>query len=146
MGQSRRRFLKTVPAALAGAVATDALAQRGGQGPVTADVVKAAETLDGVKFTSEEEAAAAAAANANLNSFNRLRQTNIPQDTEPAYIFRPALPGKGPKGPATPGAPIKYSKPSQAPKRPANLEDVAFWPVARLAALVEHKVVTSTEL
>ena len=56
------------------------------------------------------------------------------------------MPGKEPKGPATPGAPIRYSKPPQALKRPANLEDVAFWPVARLASLVERKLVTSTEL
>src|SRR5438309_1080519 len=138
---SRRKFLKVVPAAVAGVVAADALAQRGSQGPVTADAVKAAETLDGVKFTSEEEAAAAVAANTNLSSFNRLRQTTIPQDTEPAYIFRPSLPGREPKGPATPGAPIKYSRPAQSLRRPANLEDVAFWPVARLAALVEHKLV-----
>ena len=55
-----------VPTAVAGAVATRAWAQgRGGPtGPVNADVVKAAEVLDGVKFTSEEETAAAAGATA----------------------------------------------------------------------------------
>jgi len=145
---SRRKFLKTVPAAVAGAVTTKAWAQgRGGpQGPVTADIVKAAEVLDGVKFTSEEEAAAAGGANGNLNSFNRLRQLTIPQDTEPAYMFRPALPGHEPKGPATPGAPIRFTRPPATLKRPANLEDVAFWPVTRLAALIERKLVTSTEL
>src|SRR4051812_42845625 len=100
---SRRRFLKVVPAAVAGAVSGKALAQgRGPAGPVNADVVKAFEALDGVKYTSEEEAAAAGAANSNLNSFNRLRQLSIPQDTEPAYVFKPALPGREPKGPATP--------------------------------------------
>ncbi len=143
---SRRKFLKAVPAAVASAVAADAWAQRGPQGPVTAEAVKAVGTLDGVTFSSEEEAAAAAGANTNLTSFNRLRQTTIPQGTEPAYMFKPALPGKEPKGPATPGAPIKYSRPPQALRRPANLEDVAFWPVARLASLIERKQVTSTEL
>jgi Asp-tRNA(Asn)/Glu-tRNA(Gln) amidotransferase A subunit family amidase len=146
--ESRRRFLKVVPTAVAGAVATRAWAQgRGGAtGPVNADVVKAAEVLDGVKFTSEEEAAAAAGANSNLNSFTRLRQLAIPQDTEPAYLFKPSLPGREPKGPATPGAAARYTKPPVTLKRPANLEDVAFWPVTKLAALIERKLVTSTEL
>src|SRR5436190_11733644 len=30
--------------------------------------------------------------------------------------------------------------------RPANLEDAAFWPITKLAALVERRLVTSTEL
>ena len=145
---SRRKFLKAVPTAVAGAFAAKAYAQAPPQntGPVTADVIRAAETIDGVKFTSEEAAAAAQAANQNLAAFNRLRQIDIPQDTEPAYIFKPSLPGKDPKGPATPGAPVKYTKPPLTLKRPANLEDVAFWPVTQLAALVERRLVTSTEL
>src|SRR4029079_15593499 len=116
------------------------------QGPINADVIKAAEVLDGTKFTSEEEAAIAGAANGNLNTINRLRNVQIRQDVEPAYVFKPALPGREPKGPATTGAAIKSSKPPLTLKRPANLEDVAFWPVSRLAALIERKLVTSTEL
>ena len=94
--ESRRRFLKTVPVAVAGVVTTDVLAQgQGGapSGPVTADMVRAAETLDGVKFTNDEENAIARSANQNLAIFTRLRQIAIPQDTEPAYIFKPSLPG-----------------------------------------------------
>ena len=146
--ESRRKFLKVVPAAVAGAVATKAFAQGPPQtaGPVTAETIKTAETLDGVQFTSEEEAAAARGANTNLANYTRMRAITVPQDTEPAYVFKPSLPGKEPKGPATPGAPIKYTKPPATLKRPANLEDVAFWPVTRLAALVERKLVTSTEL
>ena len=143
--ESRRTFLKAVPVAVAGAVTTTALAQgQGGApaGPVTPDMVRAAETLDGVKFTSEEDAAIARAANQNLATFTRLRQITIPQDTEPAYVFKPSLPGHEPKGPATPGAPIKFTKAPATLKRPVNLEDVAFWPVTHLASLVERKLVT----
>jgi Asp-tRNA(Asn)/Glu-tRNA(Gln) amidotransferase A subunit family amidase len=145
--ESRRKFLKAVPVAVAGVVAAKAAAQ-GAQnaGPITADSIKAAEVLDGVQFSSEEDAAAARAANGNLNNYNRMRQITVPQDTEPAYVFKPSLPGKEPKGPATPGAALKYSKPPTTLKRPANLEDVAFWPVSTLAALVERKLVTSTDL
>jgi hypothetical protein len=92
MRSSRRKFLATVPAAVASAAAADVWAQRGPQGPVTTDIVKAVETIDGVKFSSDEETAAAAGANGNLNSFNRLRQTTIPQDTEPAKLEPVDLP------------------------------------------------------
>src|SRR5262245_2364261 len=146
---ARRKFLKAVPVAVVGAVATSkVLAQgRGGQtGPVTPDVIKAAETLEGVKFTSDEETRIAASANQNLNQINQLRAISIPQDTEPAYVFKPSLPGKEPKGPATPGAPVKFTKAPLTLKRPNDLEEVAFWPVTRLAALLERKLVTSTEL
>ena len=40
--------------------------------------------------------------------------------------------------------PFRFSTP--AVKRPANLEDVAFWPVTNLAQLIKTKQVTSVEL
>ena len=45
-----------------------------------------------------------------------------------------------------PGVAIRYTKPPRTLKRPAKLEEVAFWPVTRLSALVERRLVTSTEL
>jgi len=165
LSRSRRTFLASVPAAVAGAMATGAWAQTATPpqppasvppaslppppqpgGPVTVEMLRAAETIDGVKFTSEEEQAALSTVNNNLTAFQRLRDLKMPQDTEPAYVFRPALPGKEPKGPATPGAAVRYTKPPRTLKRPANLEEVAFWPVTRLSALVERRLVTSTEL
>ena len=131
VSRSRRTFLAAVPAAVADAIATGAWAQHPAPprpaGPLTTDMLRAAEPIDGVKFTAEEEQAALSTVNNNLNAYERLRELKMPRDTEPAYVFRPALPGKEPKG-------------------PANLEEVAFWPVTRLAALVEHRLVTSTEL
>jgi hypothetical protein len=150
VSRSRRTFLAAVPAAVAGAVATDAWAQQPAPpqptGPLTADTLRAAEAIDGVKFTAEEEQAALSTVNNNLNAYERLRELKMPQDTEPAYVFKPALPGKEPRGPATPGAAIRYARPPRTLKRPADLEEAAFWPVTRLAALVERRLVTSTEL
>src|SRR5689334_23413878 len=40
--------------------------------------------------------------------------------------------------------PLRFSTPSV--KRPANLEDAAFWPVTHLAQLVKSRQVTSVEL
>jgi len=62
VSRSRRTFLAAVPAAVAGAIATDAWARQPAPpqpaGPLTADMLRAAEAIDGVKFTAEEEQAA----------------------------------------------------------------------------------------
>jgi Asp-tRNA(Asn)/Glu-tRNA(Gln) amidotransferase A subunit family amidase len=147
--ESRRKFLKAVPAAVAGAVATKVYAQgRGGQptGPIKPEMIDAAEKISGVELLSDDEAAIAGSLNQRLRTFDQLRQITIGPEIDPAIMFKPSLPGKEPKGPATPGAKFKYTKPPLTLKRPDNLEDVAFWPVTKLAALVERKLVTSTEL
>lgn len=146
--ESRRRFLTAVPAAVAGAVATKAFAQQGpaNAGPIKPEMIDCAEKLMGIELHADEEAALAGSLNNRLRTYQQLRAAEIPTDTEPAIMFKPSLPGKEPKGPATPGAPLKYAKPPLTLKRPANLEEVAFWPVAKLAALIERKLVSSTEL
>jgi Asp-tRNA(Asn)/Glu-tRNA(Gln) amidotransferase A subunit family amidase len=145
--ESRRKFLRAVPAAVAGAVAAKAYAQQGGApGPVKPETIEAAESIMGLDFHPEDETAIANALNTRLRTFQQLRQTAIPWDTELATIFKPSLPGKEPKGPATPGAAVRYTKAPLTLKRPADLEEVAFWPITRLAALIERKLVTSTEL
>ena len=103
-------------------------------------------TIAGLHFTKEEEAQIANGLNQNLQTYSRLRDIKIDADIDPAIMFNPVLPGKEPKGPATPGAKISYAKAPLTLKRPANLEDVAFWPIAHLAALIERKLVTSTDL
>ncbi len=146
--ESRRKFLAAVPAAVAGAVAGQALAQ--GQqppGPIKAEMIDCAEKLAGLDLHSDEEAAITNAVNQRLRTFQQMRDTQVPAVTEPAVMFKPSLPGKEPKGPATPGAAIRYAKPAATSlRRPANLEDAAFWPVGHLAALIERRLVTSTEL
>jgi Asp-tRNA(Asn)/Glu-tRNA(Gln) amidotransferase A subunit family amidase len=144
---SRRKFLKVVPAAVAGAVGAKAFAQgQAPAGPVKPEIIDAAEKIIGLELHTDEEAAIANTLNGQLRTFQQLRRIPIGPEIDPAIMFKPSLPGKEPKGPATPGAPIKYSKAPLTLKRPANLEDVAFWPVGRLASLLERKLVTSAEL
>jgi len=148
--ETRRRFLKTVPVAVAGALATKTFAQQGGQqaptGPIKPETIECAEIIPGLDFHTEDEAAMASGLNRNLTTYARLRDIKIPPDIDPAIMFKPSLPGQEPKGPATPGAKLAFTKAPLTLKRPANLEDVAFWPVTHLAALIERKLVTSTEL
>lgn len=145
--KTRRTFLKAVPAAVAGAVATTTFAQQNAPGPISAQTVNCAEDIAGLEFHAAEEEAIARSLNGNLSTYQQLRRVEIPHDTPIALTFQPYLPGEKPKGPATPGKALRYSKPAPgAIKRPDNLEDVAFWPVTRLAALIERKLVSSTEL
>lgn len=144
---SRRKFLKAVPAAVAGAVATNAWAQgQRASGPVSREMVDCAEKIAGLEFHQAEEEAIASSLNQNLSSYEQLRSLEIPPDTPPALTFHPYLPGRKPAGPATPGRSLPFTKPAAAISRPANLEDVAFWPVTHLASLIERRLVTSTEL
>jgi Asp-tRNA(Asn)/Glu-tRNA(Gln) amidotransferase A subunit family amidase len=144
---SRRKFLKTVPVAVAGAVGAKVAAQGPpAAGPIKRDTIEAAEAIAGLDLHQDEEAAIAGGLNNRLRTFQQLRSTNVPLDTELAILFTPVLPGKAPKGPATPSAPLRYTRAPMALRRPANLEDVAFWPVTRLAALIERRLVSSTEL
>src|SRR5438046_894525 len=70
-------------------------------GKVTRDALKGAEQIAGLKFTDAEEEMALAGVNRNLDSFDALRKIDIPLDTEPAFSFRPYLPGARPKGRVT---------------------------------------------
>src|SRR5262252_7132093 len=99
---ARRRFLKSVPAAVAASVTIPAAvrAQRGGGAPPKfgKEVLKCAEQIDGLHFTDAEEDTALGGVSRNLDSYEEIRKLDIPLDTEPATIFRPYLPGKQPAG------------------------------------------------
>jgi Asp-tRNA(Asn)/Glu-tRNA(Gln) amidotransferase A subunit family amidase len=145
---ARRRFLKSVPAALAAGVALPSAlsAQRGGQTPpkVTKETLKCAEDVDGVHFTEAEEDMAAGGASRNLDAYEELRKLNVPLDTEPALMFHPALPGKEPKGKSTRNAKLTIARPSV--QVTSSLEDLAFEPVTALASLIESRKISSTDL
>ncbi len=147
-GVRRRRFLKAVPAAVAGGLAMPALAQPPAQEQarrIGKDVLECGEKIFGVDFSDAEEEQALTGVNRNLESYEQLRAIDVPLDTEPAVTFRPYLPGKKPKPGATPGARIKVTL--QAPSaRSASLDDLAFLPVTALAPLVQRREVSSTDL
>jgi Asp-tRNA(Asn)/Glu-tRNA(Gln) amidotransferase A subunit family amidase len=141
--KARRRFLKAVPAAVTGALAAPVLAQQPQR--ITKEILDCGEKIFGIDFNDTEQAQMLGGVNRNLDAFERLREMEIPLDTEPAVTFRPYLPGRKPKPGATPGARIKV--PVQAPSpRPASIEDLAFLPVTALAALVQKRDVSSTDM
>jgi Asp-tRNA(Asn)/Glu-tRNA(Gln) amidotransferase A subunit family amidase len=142
---SRRRFLRTVPATVAASLAVPVLAQQGTPPRITRETLDCAEKVMGIDFTDADIDQALAGVNSNLARFEQLRELDVPLDTEPAVTFRPYLPGRKPPPGATPGAPLEIPLRPPAARR-ASLEDLAFEPVTALAALVERRDVSSTDL
>jgi Asp-tRNA(Asn)/Glu-tRNA(Gln) amidotransferase A subunit family amidase len=144
---ARRRFLKTMPAAVAAAVAGPALAR---QAQDTQRIDKATlecgERIMGIDFSDAEQQAALSGVNTNLANFERLRSFQIPPETEPPLTFRPYLPGKKPRAGATPNGRIKIAASAAPGPRRTSVDDLAFLPVTTLATLVRRREVSSTEL
>jgi len=152
---SRRKLLEIAPtvatllATEAGILVTaePAAAQqgRGGQNQpmrVTKEQLKDALDILGLDFTEAERDMMLPAVNRALTNYEGLRKLEIPLDTEPAFHFRPALPGKEPKPRASRFLPTRSTKLASF----SNVEDLAFLPVTELAPLVRAKKVSSTDL
>jgi Asp-tRNA(Asn)/Glu-tRNA(Gln) amidotransferase A subunit family amidase len=113
---------------------------------VTKEQVTGALTLLGLTFEDAEIDMMLRRVNSSLFGYEALRKIDVPLDTEPAFAFHPGLPnrelGKGPQR----YYPTIVTSKSTHHRAPANLEDVAFWPVTQLAPLVRSRAVSSTDL
>jgi Asp-tRNA(Asn)/Glu-tRNA(Gln) amidotransferase A subunit family amidase len=143
---ARRRFLKTIPAAVAAGLAAPALAQQQAEQRISKEILDCGEKIFGVDFTDAQEEQALGAVNRNLGAYEQLRDMDIPLDTEPAVTFRPYLPGRKPKPGATPGAKLKVRLDAPPGPRSGSSEDLAFLPVTALAPLVRDRKISSTDL
>jgi Asp-tRNA(Asn)/Glu-tRNA(Gln) amidotransferase A subunit family amidase len=130
MSNNRRRFLayfsgigmgsSLLPGVLWAQVPQDDPAPR-----ITDEMLKNALAVAGLTFSDEDRKAV----------------LEIPNDVAPPFYFSAIVPGM--KVNRT-REPLHFSAP--AVKRPANLEDVAFWPIVQLAQLIKTKQATSLEL
>ena len=73
--------------------------------------------------------------------FEQVRAMRIPDNVAPPFYFSAIVPGM--KVNRT-RQPLRFSAP--AVKRPANLEEAAFWPVTHLAQLIKTRQASSLEL
>lgn len=136
-GSPRRQLAPTVEAAPAGQTTTAA--------PFGTDALRAAERVAGLAFTEAEEQMALGGAARNLESYQRLRELDIPLDTEPAMTFRPYSAAR--RQPRRAGSVARRpSAPVSTVRAPARLEDLAFEPVTVLSAIIHSRQVTSTDL
>ncbi|HSH45264.1 MAG TPA: amidase family protein, partial [Longimicrobiales bacterium] len=148
----RRTFVAQLSVFGLGGAFADTLWDRwSAQERITADMVRDAEAVAGLEFTEEERAMMLQGLERNLQAYEALRGLEIPNAVPPAVQFDPALahappPGDAPFRPPTGRFDAVRTSDAGAVRTPANLEDVAFWPVHRLAELVRSGRVTSEAL
>lgn len=143
---TRRRFLAHFAGAGLGSTLAPgvlwARVQDAGADRVTLAMVTDALLLSGIELSEEDRKALVDGANTSLERLEELRAVHIPNDVSPPYHFSPVVAGMRVDKTRQPWVVSK----APAVKRPAALEDVAFWPLRHLAELVRTKQVTSVEL
>jgi Asp-tRNA(Asn)/Glu-tRNA(Gln) amidotransferase A subunit family amidase len=109
---------------------------------ITDAMLTAALAIAGLEFSDEQRAQMLAGVNQNLTRYAELRQIPIDPTIAPPLYYSPLVPGTRLDRSVKP---FRASTPP-ALRRPATLEDVAFWPLAHLAQLLKTRQVTSVEL
>src|SRR5262245_63480128 len=144
--ETRRRFMAHFAGIGLGSTLAQGISSGGmhdaGEKTITLAMVTDAMKLSGLEFTEDELKAMVDTANQNLTRFEEIRAVHVPNDVSPPFHFSALVPGIDVNKTRLP------FRLSTAPtvKRPANLEDVAFWPVRHLAELIRTKQATSLEL
>jgi Asp-tRNA(Asn)/Glu-tRNA(Gln) amidotransferase A subunit family amidase len=146
LSETRRRFMTHFAAIGLGTTLAPGILwarmQDAKSATITLEMITEALKLSGLEFTEEERKGMVSAANQDLARYEEVRAIHIPNDVSPPFHFSPLVPGL---------VVDRTRRPftlSDAPpvKRPARLEDAAFWPVRHLAELVRTRQVTSLEL
>ena len=142
---TRRRFLNFFTAAgLGGTLLPGVLwtqVQQEGAQRITQPMLANALALSGLTFSEEDQRSLLQAANQSLARYEELRKTPIPNDVAPPFYFSPLVPGMTVNRARLP---VRFTTPKV--RRPANLEDAAFWPITHLSQLLRTRQVTSLEL
>ncbi len=109
---------------------------------VDAPAVSASGSLIGLEWSEEEVEQMLGTIRERLGEYERLRSRSLPNRVFPAPMGTPFVPGVEPAEAQGGGAPPALS----AVTRPDNLEEVCFWTLHDLAALLRQGDVTSVEL
>jgi Asp-tRNA(Asn)/Glu-tRNA(Gln) amidotransferase A subunit family amidase len=119
------------------------LAQDGAPEPgLETSQLGAAAAVAGLNFTDDELEQMLRDVEGSLGSYARLRELSLENATAPAGTFSPWIPGLVPASSQFGSAPAE----ALSVTRPAELEDVAYWSIPQLGALLRQTDVTSVEL
>ncbi|MCE5251451.1 amidase [bacterium] len=140
---NRRRFaVYCASAGLAGTLFPEALtAVAHDRQEITVDMIASAEKIAGLVFTEAERESMVKILDSLGKTYDYIRTIELGNSVPPALVFNPALPGM--KFPAE-RKPFHMSPVTV--KKPARIEDAAYYPVTHLAKLIETRQVTSTDL
>jgi len=109
---------------------------------ITTQDIASAEKIVALHFTAKERKLMRENLKDNASAYEKLHKVPLPNDVPPAVQFSPVLPGMNFNKEKKPLPPLTNA----AIERPANLDDLAFFPVTPLSELVRARKVTSTEL
>ena len=104
--------------------------------------IRAAEKLIGLKLTEAERDSMLDGIRENADKYEDIRSVNLSNSVWPAMMFNPIPVGKTFDSEQIP---FQIDRPENV-RRPANLEDVAFWSIPELAEMIRTRQVTSLEL
>ena len=109
---------------------------------LTREMLRDAAAVAGLEFTDTQLDQMLKGVTEHVAAYRSLGAIPIENSVAPPLYFNPVLPGM--KIDRT----SRGFRPSATPRvtRPRNLEDVCFWPVAQLAALLRTRQATSVEL
>jgi Asp-tRNA(Asn)/Glu-tRNA(Gln) amidotransferase A subunit family amidase len=139
----RRRFMAYFTAIGFGGTALPAALWAAAQQAqeITKEMLADAEAVAGLSFTDQERELMLRGLNENLESYEELRRAPVDNMVHPALVFEPVLPGRTVQLPEGPSRRRRATV-----TRPANLEEVAFWPLTELGELLRTRQVSSEEL
>jgi Asp-tRNA(Asn)/Glu-tRNA(Gln) amidotransferase A subunit family amidase len=140
--EARRRFLASFAGSSLLPGVLWARLQETGDARVSESMLADAARVAGVDFTEEERRDMVATVNKNLANYEKTRAVELPFTVAPPLYFNPVVPGTetvSPRKSFRTGAARPVS-------RPGNLDELAFWPVTDLAALIESRRLSSREL
>ena len=110
--------------------------------PVDAPALSAAGAVIGLEWTEEEVEQMLGTIRERLGSYEQLRGRSLANRVFPAPLGTPFVPGVEPAAAQGGAAPLVQG----AVTRPDDLEEVCFWSIPELAALLRQGDVTSVEL
>jgi Asp-tRNA(Asn)/Glu-tRNA(Gln) amidotransferase A subunit family amidase len=112
-----------------------------GMEPITLATLAAAESLIGLRFTPRERSMMLRGLELFRQQYDQLRTVKMGNALAPALQLDPR-----PVAPAMPPRVAKPFRPSVAPDLPADRNELAFWPIPHLAALLRARKTSSLEL
>jgi Asp-tRNA(Asn)/Glu-tRNA(Gln) amidotransferase A subunit family amidase len=111
--------------------------------PISPEALAAAETLIGLEFTAAERELMLNDLAEQRQAYAGLRTVALANAVSPAFRFDPGPPDP-PIASAPPLPDTRHA--TRNTSAPADLEDVAFWPVTELAELIRSRQITSVVL
>ncbi len=109
--------------------------------PITRDMIAGTEKLFGLSFTEDKRDSMVNELQDARKAFEDIRSVPLPNSIAPAFVFNPL-----PAGMTLPTVRKPFKSSTYKAALPANRDELAFYTVGELAALIKARKITSVEL